>query len=292
MHTRHGIKDTRISSLALRVLPTVGLLGILAAYGCGNSKPSPDTPAPAQTHENHEAMRHKENNMQLVTVPGTVTAGTETELRITPKTPVELQESHEKKMHLIVVSEDLSDFRHLHPVQDGDAYTVKTTFPHGGKFYLYADYVPAGGEQTVERLEATVQGETPAPEVYGTEKLTGSSGAYSLTLVTDGNKFTVGHMAIDGILKKDGKAIDPAGIDDYLGAKAHVVLIGMAGKDYLHVHPEVADGRYKLHTTFPTGGTYRGWIQFQIQGALYTTDYVIQVNEGNNNAEGESTHHH
>lgn len=58
-----------------------------------------------------------------------------------------------------------------------------------------------------------------------------------------------------------------------------MVLVSVDDKEYIHVHPDVENGRYKFHTSFPKHGIYRGWIQFQTEGKVYTTDYVIKVDQ-------------
>ncbi|MGL1147887.1 hypothetical protein ACSTLC_24005, partial [Vibrio parahaemolyticus] len=40
-------------------------------------------------------------------------------------------------------------------------------------------------------------------------------------------------------------------------------------------------GKFDLHTTFEKPGVYRGWIQFQSKGKVYTSDFVMNVAEGN-----------
>ncbi|WP_316747143.1 hypothetical protein [Pedobacter gandavensis] len=225
-------------------------------------------------------MESSEYNMELRSEPQNIVPEQETTLTLTPQKPVKLELSHEQKIHLIIVNEDLSYFNHIHPQESIAGYTVKTTFPASGKFYLFADYKPEGPGQVVSKLEVNVPGTAPFPANYTEEKLIGNSGAYSISLVAEQGKFTNGHMMIDGVLEKDGKEIDPATLDDFLGAKAHVVLISTEDKAYIHAHPEVENGRYKLHASFPNPGIYRGWIQFQAEGKVHTTDYVINVVPG------------
>lgn len=228
-------------------------------------------------------METSKYNMELNLAPAHIAPEQETTLTLTLQEPVRLEISHEKKIHLIIVNEELSYFNHVHPVETIAGYAVKTKFPSIGKFYLFADYKPSGSDQVVNKLEVNVPGNAPASKEYNQEKLSGDSGNYSIALVADQGKFTSGHMMITGFLKKDGEEIDPATLDDYLGAKAHVVLIGVADKDYIHAHPEVENGKYKLHASFPKPGIYRGWIQFQAAGVVYTTDYVINVVQGHSN---------
>ncbi len=45
---------------------------------------------------------------------------------------------------------------------------------------------------------------------------------------------------------KNGTHLDPANIDNYLGEKAHAVLIHQDSKAFVHVHPELRNGRFVL----------------------------------------------
>ncbi len=69
---------------------------------------------------------------------------------------------HGQPMHLIVVSDDLSYFDHVHPlpVQNNPAlagyFSWRYTFPHAGKFVLYADLTPAGDRNQVFRIQLDV----------------------------------------------------------------------------------------------------------------------------------------
>ncbi len=189
--------------------------------------------------------------MELKYNAQTTVPGQKATLTLSPQKAVELKTVHEQKVHLIIISEDLSYFNHVHPVETMKGYMVETKFPYSGKFYLFADYVPLNSDHVVNKLEVAVPGKAPAHQLYLEEKLTGSSGAYSINLIFDNRKFSNCPLIIDGILKKDGEEINPSTLDNYLGVKAHVVLVSVDDKEYIHVHPEVENGRYKLHTSFP-----------------------------------------
>ena len=59
-----------------------------------------------------------------------------------------------------------------------------------------------------------------------------------------------------------------------------MVVIGLVDKEYLHVHPDVVEGKFDLHTTFKKPGIYRGWIQFQADKKVHTIDFTLNVKEG------------
>lgn len=226
--------------------------------------------------------------MQFVAMPSTVEPNKEVSLSFTPKKKeaegeqVALDVQHEKKIHLILVSDDLSWFDHIHPEYNADgSYTVKTTFPAPGKYKAFADFKPTGSNPIVEKIDINVVGSAPAVKAFSTKKTAGISGNYSFELVPTGGKFITGvPLHITGIVKKDGKEIDANSLENYLGAKAHFVLISLNEKEYLHVHPEVAEGKFDLHTTIEKPGTYRGWVQFNGDGKLHTIDFTLKVAQG------------
>ncbi len=239
--------------------------------------------------------------MNFKVTPATVEAGKAALFSFTPGVKgkagelVPLDLHHERKIHLIVVSKDLSYFDHIHPdyepsgtydlavLPTGNPYTAgpnknETRFAKGGDYILFADYTPTGASPQLEKISLTVAGTPYKPVTYSTPKLSSTVDGYTLDLVPEGGAFTVGKLAhIEGVLTKNGKAMDANTLENYLGAKAHMVVVGVDDKNYLHVHPDVKDGKFDLHTTFEKAGVYRGWVQFQDGGKVYTTDYVIVV---------------
>jgi hypothetical protein len=210
--------------------------------------------------------------------------------------PLDIQ--HDKKLHLIVVSKDLSYFDHIHPeFQASGSYDIKvldkgenytngkfhneTKFDQGGEYVLFADYVPSGAAHQLERIELNVAGNPYKAQKYTIAKIVSITDGYEVSLVPEGGKFfSEGTSHISGIIKKDGKEIPADQLENYLAAKAHVVVVSEDSQNYLHVHPEVVDGRLDLHTTFGKAGIFRGWMQFQTNGQVHTVDFVIKVEEG------------
>jgi hypothetical protein len=90
----------------------------------------------------------------------------------------------------------------------------------------------------------------------------------------DGN-FHQANKAIhfDGVFTKSGKTYDVNQLQNYLGAKGHMVAINTETKEYVHLHPEVEGTILHFHTTFEKAGTYRAWLQFMADGKLHTTDF-------------------
>jgi uncharacterized protein YceK len=86
--------------------------------------------------------------VELRTAPTELKAGEKTDLSFIVKNSSgelvrDLQIVHEKPMHLLIVSDDLSEFYHEHPEPQADgSHKVSFTFPSGGNYKLYADLTP------------------------------------------------------------------------------------------------------------------------------------------------------
>jgi hypothetical protein len=239
--------------------------------------------------------------MKFRAEPSSVEAGKPAVLSFTPslvgkenqQVPLDVQ--HEKKIHLIVVSDDLSYFEHIHPEYQADgSYRIKvvgekdqysrgegfdeTRFAAGGKYFLFADYLPSGGSHQVEKIELNVKGNSRAPVKFTADKLSAASGEFTVQLQPDGGKLIAGKpLHIAGKLMQNGSEVDVNTLENYLGAKAHMVVISLNDKEYLHVHPDVNGGKFDLNTTFKTPGIYRGWLQFKSKGKVHTVDFVLDV---------------
>jgi hypothetical protein len=189
---------------------------------------------------------------------------------------------HEKKMHLIVVSQDLSFFNHIHPEFKGNGkFQITTKFPHGGKYRLIADFVPKGASKTVEMKWVDVQGKQVKPQPLIPDT--------NMTKTVDGKEVT---LSFDKALKanqeimmtfnfKDAKTKQPLkNLQTYLGAVGHVVILSADANNYLHVHPMDEQGMgpdAMFHTTFPHKGVYKIWGEFKHQNKVITVSYVVKV---------------
>ncbi len=240
------------------------------------------------------------DHQMIFSIKSPPVAGERVELWLKPTAsekdePVELSVQHEKKIHLIVVSDDLSWFDHIHPEDSGNGnYTVNEIFPFGGKYHLYADYKPVNGKATVDTFSLNVEGKKTSAKSFNSNKLTGQSGDLSFELQPTESVMKTGSNHFTGIVRRNGKEIDAKTLDDYLGAKAHIVAISVADKSYQHIHPVVGKGRFDLEANFQKQGIYRWWVQFMSEGKLHTIDLVTRVNEGSgsNISSDHSGHNH
>jgi hypothetical protein len=235
--------------------------------------------------------------MEFTSSPQQIEAGKKVILSLTPKNvtnpsaQVPLDVEHEKKIHLILVDDDLSWFNHTHPEyrKEGD-YIVEETFPYGGNYILFADYKPTGSTHQLEKINIHVTG-NPAPKSrQRDEKLISNVDGYEITFV-NGSSLKTGsenHMIIK--IEKNGKEISGNDLEKYLGANAHIVMIRLDNKDYIHVHPEADEYPIHAHGYFDKAGTYVMWVQFQTNGNIHTADFVVNVAEGKRTASTSNEH--
>jgi hypothetical protein len=254
--------------------------------------------------------------MQYSSSPSELEAGKEGMMSFTPKIKgkendqVPLTLHHEKKIHLIIVSSDLSYFEHIHPEFNANGnYDIKvlakdkdftigkghneTKFENGGSYMAFADYNPDGGAHQLEKIKINIAGKPKPVVTYTKENRVSNVDGYKVELVPDDGVFLSGKgIHFDGKLSENGKAVDANTLENYLGAKAHMVVIGAEDMSYLHVHPEIENGNFHLHTTFDKPGIYRGWLQFQTKGKVHTAEFTIKVEQGKAEESKDHTDEH
>ena len=190
----------------------------------------------------------------------------------------------EKLMHLILVSDDLAFFSHLHPVHQGSGHFQTTAIlPSAGTYTLFSDYKPAGDREQVSVLKLRMK---------GTEK---SSGITDMKVTEKVVQDTRVRMSFspktvkaneDAIVTFDLKQLDGkpvTGLGPYLGEKGHLVVIRQSApltdKDYIHAHAmkEGKASEIKFTTRFPDKGLYKLWCQFNSNGRILTADFWINI---------------
>ncbi len=206
---------------------------------------------------------------------------------------------HEKPIHLIVVSEDLSEFSHIHPARTwGDSYRVVHTFPHGGHYRLYAEFTLPGEGPRIEAFDLQVMG-TPKP-AQPLSTTTRTQPALS-GLVAELTASATLHAGVDELLRF--RLNSTAGLQPWLGAWGHFVLIGDGMSSFIHAHPidaatpaQSESGVPHRHPTiqgntpppdvlevpvaFPRAGLYKLWAQFQVNGEVQVIPFVLRVAPG------------
>nr|WP_295871695.1 hypothetical protein [uncultured Chitinophaga sp.] len=256
-------------------------------------------------HHHHGHHGHHEQpspvTMKLIAGADAIAAGENTRLVFRPvnnnhpEDAVPLSIQHEAAFHLIIVNSQLTSFEHLHPQRDADGnYIIDVTFNHAGQYLVYADYQAEGYAPQTDRLTLQVAGQEQPGAGEAGEKLSTVTDGLQLTIAAAAPFVAGAESHIPVTITKDGKALHAADINPYLGAVAHIILIGREDKDFLHIHP-MSDSQFPIigHTVFPKADIYRMWIQFKTEGVLHTASFTIQVsNAAAEVAAGHGDHSH
>lgn len=193
----------------------------------------------------------------------------------------QFEETHEKLLHLIVVRNDLSAFQHLHPVLDErGAWRTPVDFSRAGDYRVFADFVPTGGPALTLGANVHVAGPyspVPLPAV----DTSATVDEYTVTL--SGTPKAGEASVLTLTVNRDGVPVDD--LQPYLGAYGHLVALRAADLAYLHVHPMGGPGDastrpgpgVQFHTTFPTAGQYRLFLDFQHRDVVRTAEFTVSV---------------
>lgn len=205
---------------------------------------------------------------------------------------VELETIHEKKIHLIIVSDNLDYFSHLHRAKDKNGeYLIETDLPYGGNYKLFAEYKPVDNNKITDSFDLLVAGSPKSKAVIKSENYIFEDQNLSVMLHPVKDLLSGEEFHIPVVIMKDGKELNVANFDNYLGEKAHSVLIETTNYDFLHVHPMVINNQLNLHMNVDKSGYYRLWIQFKIDGKLHTADFVLEAKQSNHQNEKQNTNH-
>ncbi len=216
-----------------------------------------------------------DNGLTLELAAATAPRGTRTDLefRIADargRTVRKFDLEHTKRMHVIVVRRDLTGFQHVHPVQQANgSWSVPVTLDEPGNYRVFADFSTGETPQTLG-ADLTVAGpaaprELPAPaervEVDG------------LDVAVRAPEAKAGAEAeLDFDVTRDGRPVE---VEDYLGAKGHLVALREGDLAFLHVHPD--EDRLRFMSEFPSAGSYRLFLQFKVAGRVHTAAFTQEV---------------
>ena len=188
---------------------------------------------------------------------------------------------HEKPIHLFILSSDLEYFAHEHPAMvPGGRGTFRhhTTLPKPGVYKIFADFYPANGTpQLVPKIISTQGFRRSIDETFARPSRD-IAPKESVNL-----KVALSLDPVDPIPAKKTLLfidLDPAeGLEQYIGAWAHMLIESNDLIDTIHSHPSVADGSGKMQFDifFPRESIYRIWIQFQRLGKVNTVAFTLPV---------------
>lgn len=195
---------------------------------------------------------------------------------------------HEKQMHVMMVRKDLAYFQHVHPTLDKSTGTWtldKLTIPTDGPYRLFADFTEPGSKSPVTIYEDFNVGDMTKyqKQPIGDTKDDKTFGKYQVLLQTEPIVLQANTEAklvyLFGDTTKGGTSL--TGLEPYLGAMGHAVILS-ENLDFIHAHAMdnatlASRGVVEFMATLPKEGKYKVFGQFQHNGQVFTTDFVVPV---------------
>ena len=208
-----------------------------------------------------------------------------------------------KLLHMIVVSDDLTDFRHVHPALQPDGhFTIDLRLnQQGAGYHIYVDGLPKGAGRHVFRFDLPSRGQAHSSRYVHSSRPSVNVGPY--TVAIDPTTVPIGEIAtIDVRITKDGRPATD--LHPYLGMMAHGVFIGTRDLAYMHAHgmteemldmaagandcgdgmlarmppmpPNLTIGNtFELDILAPSEQSYDLWLQFVGGKTLYTAPLLV-----------------
>lgn len=183
----------------------------------------------------------------------------------------ELEISHEKLLHLIIIDDHLANYYHLHPEQiDVGTFQTFKSLPDGS-YKAFIDIKPVGLDYVVKPIDFTI-GEKTASHGHASLEVD-----QSLTKTVNNQKveLTVSSLEV-GEPVSLSFALPDAKVEPYLGAMGHVVILDEHAENYIHVHPK-NETETIFETQFDQPGLYKLWGEFKIGGEVLVYPFVIEV---------------
>ena len=212
-----------------------------------------------------------------------------------------IEKTHERPIHLVVVSKDMKEFAHIHPeLQPDDTFAVTYSFPHDGEYWLFADFTRPGAAPSVARFRLDVQGEPHTSAFVADGELTKIRNGLRVTFALPQEIRTGEDLRFRFEVTDPGTGESVTDLQPYLGAWAHIMIVREDGRRFIHAHAvdeaySASDADPWQHTHAAPGpsppsvstmvgfrepGRYRIWVQFQRNGEIVTVPYDFVVRPG------------
>lgn len=252
--------------------------------------------AKSNTHDHSHTDHNQHTNYSKITTTAKLTPPQKLAAKESVNLVIDIQDDQqkpvtkfdvfqEKLMHLIVVSDDLRFFDHLHPeYKNNGRFEVTANFSEPGNYTFFSDYKPSGKQENISVMKVNVPGSVPLPkdlEKFAKTKTISDTKVNLNVAQTDiksGQEVSLKFDIQDAKSNQSLKDLQP-----YLGEKGHLVIIKSSAPltvtDYIHAHASQnsPDGQIEFKTQFPQPGTYKMWFQFNRNGKITTADFWVNV---------------
>lgn len=280
----------------LIIIGIIVLGGIVFATTRSNNQPEVSN-GPIQSHRSYTVKSDSAGKAYSANIPNEYSFSIVDERGDTLK---DFATTHTKSMHVIVVRKDLAYFQHVHPEYNSSNRTFTfndLTFPADGEYRIFADFAADDGQKDSEGMplvttlsEDVKVGSTYTPKPIGMEEKTKTFEGYQVSLNTHDQLISGQESMLMFSLSQNDKPV--TNLQEYLGALGHSVILKGGTLDFIHAHPmeiQNQNGTVSFMVNFPEGGKYKAFTQFQRNGKVFTTDFVVSVAQGTDSIENTST---
>jgi hypothetical protein len=188
---------------------------------------------------------------------------------------------HERLLHLIVVSRDLTSFHHVHPALDPSGiWTIDLPPLAAGSYRAIADFQVEDGPRLALGSDLIVPGETRIDHLPEPTLVSQVDG-YQVELHTIERRG--GEVEVTLTVGRDGRPVTD--LQPYLGANGHLIAIRTTDLAYSHVHPTddargappvaPADGSVRFTAALTSAGRYGLFFDFQHEGRVHTASFTF-----------------
>jgi hypothetical protein len=262
--------------------------------GCGGGTSSTPTIAPAR---NYTLSNFKPAGVAKPTTPTTVSFVIRSPDG-TPLTAFKRGPGPHTGVHLILVRNDLAYIVHRHPpISPNGTISERITFPAPGTYRAVIDAYPRYGDQPNFQLFRTLRvAGTYRPQPLPSPARRVTTGGYTFTL----DQIPRLHAIQAAFLKVS--VTDPSGrpahFTPWYGALAHAIFFRKGSLDYFHTHvcakgaagctsllpggarvtgTSSTPGKLTVGVLVPVPGTWRLFLQTQVNGHILTAPFTLKV---------------
>lgn len=223
---------------------------------------------------------------------------------------------HTKRLHFLMVSEDLAYFEHQHPQLGPDGrFRITWAFPHAGRYFLFADFTPADGDNQILRttLDIGVPTRQPAvpPRLVPDAGMAKTVGDTRVRLAVRPQRMRVGQQTLLTYTLTDLSGHPRTDMQPILGVMGHLIALRDDTQTIVHTHalhgvqsgsygaamlammqagqPEavpvtpdmvtLSGPAFTFKLTPPKPGLYKLWAQFQRRNQWLTVPFTVEVKE-------------
>ncbi len=209
-----------------------------------------------------------------------------------PLKAAELQVSHEKLIHMMMIDSGFQEYHHEHPEEVSPGlWEVAVNLNIAGDYRFYLQFLP---EDEITTKTVTFDDPfvldpkqvVPSAPVKPQEQLVFVDGEFKVTLnyLGGGNLVQKKVGQIYFTIEKNGVQVPFSDLDLYLGGKMHIAGISADKADFVHAHPGEnfwsagpgVDEITKIY--FKQAGYYGLFMQYNFEGVVRTAQFALQVN--------------